>query len=1280
MSRTPKALKLATLLLLFASGVSILPVSLPGIVQPVQAQTTEAQKAEAERLLNLCGGDDSIDAEKGIQLCQQAVAAYQQLKDPVIEGFAKIYLGLFHLKLRNFDQAIVEFQSALELGRKTGERRLEALALNSLGLAYYGQGKSQQAREYFQQALPLARELKDSQFEENIQQALSQIEQQEIQQLQTSQLPIEQSQQLPEKIEPEKLLNLCREHLSQNLAGAAIQSCQQAIVAYQQIGDRSGEAKATVNLGIAYDLANQSEQAVTTWKSALELAKLAGDRQVEAIALYALGGMYGVQGKSQQATEFLQQALTVAREINDSELEEAIQKNLLQSPEKAEAERLFYEGDQQFRANQVSEALRSFETALKLYREIGDNKGEAHTLGNMGNAYFSQGEHQKAIEFYQQSLTISQKIRDRDGEAIALNNLAFAFSFLEKYPEAIEYYQQSLSIAKEIKNRELVVYALTNLASTYTSLGQYQEMIYFYQQSLSIAREIKDKKMEVTILGFLEYGLRFLRKYEKAIEYSQQSLSIAREIEDRYQEVRALNNLALAYNFLGQYQKAIEFNKQSLDLATAISSESGEAVALDTKGSIYVSLGQYKKAIESHKQSIDLAKEARDEETQANALGNLGSSYFLLGDWEKALEYQKQSLALSRKNRDRKGEAVSLQNQGKAYLFLGQYQKAIENFQQSLTITRKIGDRAGEGIILQSLGVAYFFSDQFQKAIEFFQQSLDPIREVDDRATEVKSLDGIGFTSLFLKQYPQAESVLFRAIEIQETLRQNLTDSDQVSLFEIQKNSYVLLQHTLVEQNKTNQALEISERGRARAFVELLALRQSENSNQPLTIQPPTIKQIQQIARDQKATLVEYSLAGETIYIWVIKPTGEVKFHPVDLSNLDTPLENLTNETLRELISQADSSNQNSRQANEPITRSDSQSAAYAPGDWVTLKDDAERGFQEPWQVVQFDEAQNMLTLTHPTFAEGTPPRPRSTRDVLKKEKSYRANYKNLQKLHQLLIDPIADLLPKNPDERVIFIPHHVLFFVPFAALQDSQGTYLIDKHTILTAPAIQVLELTRQQKNARFRDNAGQALVVGNPTMPTIPLIDPPTPLASLPGAEEEAKEVAQLLDTQPILGKEATKARIVSQMEKASIIHLATHGLLNDIKQLGTPGAIALAPTDEKSDPYNGFLTSGEIFTMKLNADLVVLSACNTGQGNITGDGVIGLSRSFMKAGVPSIVVSLWKVSDEATAKLMTDFYQNQKTTNKAQALRNAMLATKEQYPQPGQWAAFTLMGEAE
>ncbi|MGB7445027.1 MAG: CHAT domain-containing protein [Coleofasciculaceae cyanobacterium] len=286
-----------------------------------------------------------------------------------------------------------------------------------------------------------------------------------------------------------------------------------------------------------------------------------------------------------------------------------------------------------------------------------------------------------------------------------------------------------------------------------------------------------------------------------------------------------------------------------------------------------------------------------------------------------------------------------------------------------------------------------------------------------------------------------------------------------------------------------------------------------------------------------------------------------------------------------------------------------------------------------------------------------------------------------LRQLDRYLIEPITNLLPTNPDTSVIFIPHALLFLVPFPALQDQTGKFLIEKHTIVTSPSIQVLELTRQQKEKieskkwKVKENSRAALVVGNPTMPTIPLTD--KILEPLPGSEAEAKAIAPLLNTQAIIGNQATKVSLLEKMPKAQLIHLATHGLLDDIKQLGIPGAIALAP----SEGDNGFLTAGEILEMKLNAELVVLSACSSGQGKITSDGVIGLSRCLFAAGVPSVIVSLWSVGDDSTEFLMTKFYQNLKSgTNKAQALRQAILTTMEDYSDnPYSWAAFTLIGEA-
>lgn len=284
-----------------------------------------------------------------------------------------------------------------------------------------------------------------------------------------------------------------------------------------------------------------------------------------------------------------------------------------------------------------------------------------------------------------------------------------------------------------------------------------------------------------------------------------------------------------------------------------------------------------------------------------------------------------------------------------------------------------------------------------------------------------------------------------------------------------------------------------------------------------------------------------------------------------------------------------------------------------------------------------------------------------------------------LKELHEYLIEPISDLLPKDPQERVTFIPQDSLLLVPFPALQDGNGTYLVEKHTLMTSPSIQVLDLTRQNRdrnqNQGSRDN--QPLVVGNPTMPEIELDGGKirVQLEDLPGAELEAEAIADLLNTEPLIGHQATKPAVVSKMQATSTIHLATHGLLND--RGGFLSSLALAPTTGD----RGFLTAKEIAQLSLNAELAVLSACDTGLGTINGDGVIGLSRAFVSAGAEGVLVSLWAIPDQPTVMVMTNFYQQmQQGEDKASALRQAMLLTQQKFPEPRNWAAFTLIGMSE
>ena len=244
--------------------------------------------------------------------------------------------------------------------------------------------------------------------------------------------------------------------------------------------------------------------------------------------------------------------------------------------------------------------------------------------------------------------------------------------------------------------------------------------------------------------------------------------------------------------------------------------------------------------------------------------------------------------------------------------------------------------------------------------------------------------------------------------------------------------------------------------------------------------------------------------------------------------------------------------------------------------------------------------------------------------------------------------------------------------------MRDEEGKYLIDKHTILSSPSIQVLDLTQKRKT-RLTGTTGEPLIVGNPEMPLISLVpgeEPDHQLEPLPGSEIEAKAIAQMQGVQPLIGKEATETTVVEKMPQAKLIHFATHGLL-DGYQGNIPGLIAFTK-DGKND---GLLNAVDIYNMKLQADLVVLSACNTGLGEITSDGVIGLSRAFFNAGVPSLLVSLWNLPDNSTAPLMTEFYKNLQTTpDKAQALRQAMLTRKEVDPDPVNWAGFMLLGQAE
>ena len=976
---------------------------------------------------------------------------------------------------------------------------------------------------------------------------------------------------------------------------------------------------------------------------------------------------------------------------------------------KAEADRLFEQGRQQLSAEEPDAALQSWQQALTIYQEIGDRLGEAASLGSLGNIYNSLGEYEKAIDYFEQSLPIFQQLDNRQGEASSLNNLGLAYQNLGEYEKAIDYFEQSLPIFQQLGSYQEEANSLKYLGNVYLNLKKYNEAIDYYEQSLAIAQRIEERSIEATNLFSLGVAYQELGDYTKALDYYnkclqtvieidkvgswrllivnvigefhlnlsqysdaleayQQAWAIAKEIDDRLEQGNSLNNIGRVYQFLDRYPEALESYQQALDVFRDLGERKWEGGVLGNLGGLYRLLGQYTQALDSYKQALEIYRSLGARWEENSIFINIGNIYDELGQYSQALEYYQQALEISKDLDDRFQEALVLMNRGITYNNKGQYLQALESLEQSLTIFKQIGRRREEGAALNSLGNAHRFLGQHSQALDIFKQALDIAISIDNRGLEGTILNNIGMTFLQANQFLEAENNLEDAIKVLESLRYELSNEQKVSIFDRQSNTYLLLQQVLIAQNKTDKALEISERGRARALVDLLRPGSSTGSETPPPLEYPSLAQIQQIARQQNATLVEYSIVfNEQLYIYVVQPTGEIEFRAVDLPE-DISLAELVDNG-RTCIIQDQCRGDGDL---TPLNVGD-----LTVGDLVKFNDDQ---FEEPWQVVEVDVRQGTLKVKLEGF-EGEPIE-RSITDVAAIVNAF--NRPRLQQLHQLLIQPIADLLPDDENERVIFIPHQQLFLVPFPALQDEAGNYLIEKHTILSAPSIQMLALTRQARRGDGETGGrGEVLVVGNPTMPSIwnPETEETERLSNLPDAESEAVAIANLFNTQPFIKGDATESAVTQQMPTARLIHLATHGLLHYgiLEETGVrdfPGAIALAPDNGE----DGFLTSAELQEMELQAELVVLSACKTGQGDITSDGVIGLSRSLVAAGVPSLIVSLWSVEDDTTAELMIRFYQNlDGTDDKAQALRQAMLDTMAEHPNPRNWAAFTLIGEA-
>jgi CHAT domain-containing protein len=703
----------------------------------------------------------------------------------------------------------------------------------------------------------------------------------------------------------------------------------------------------------------------------------------------------------------------------------------------------------------------------------------------------------------------------------------------------------------------------------------------------------------------------------------------------------------VGFNYLinQKYLQAVENLEQSLKISENQKSDDSipqeraliiQERVLNSLSTAYAILGEFEKLKQTEEKHLKIAEQLHDPSAATIALFRLGSAYWQLGDYGKAESYLQQALVRSQYNapasRGFVFSALGLNN-----ISLGKAKEAIAYFEQALEIAKQFQDPELEMASIEGLGLAYIVREDYNQAIKVLEKSRVLAQQnqgLVDISAQANALNNLGYAFFRSGDLTKAEVILRESVKLWESQRAkiasqdiNKADSYKISTFELQALTYGTLQNVLRLKKQPEAALEVAEQGRARAFIELLSQRLASEAVKQEIPAPASISKIREIAKAHNATLIEYSLIDD-------RPQFAIpgKEQPTKL------LIWVVKPTGEVFLRQVDLKQEFPKISLKDLIASTRQSMGVS-------------GRGSSIEIVRVDEP---------------------------------SQQEKLQQLYQILIEPIAKdkLLPQEQEGKIIFIPQGSLFLVPFPALRDANGKFLIENYTVAIAPSIQTLSLTAQQRQRISKASPGNALVLGNPTMPrvTIKLGDSPQQLPKLPGAEQEANEIAKLFKTKAFIGNKAKKSAILPLLSKAGIIHLATHGLLDDFKGLGVPGAIALAPSGN-GQLNDGLLTANEILDLKLNAELVVLSACDTGRGRITGDGVIGLSRSLITAGVPSVIVSLWSVPDAPTAELMTEFYRNWLSgkLDKAQALRQAMLKTMENHPNPKDWAAFTLIGEA-
>ena len=794
--------------------------------------------------------------------------------------------------------------------------------------------------------------------------------------------------------------------------------------------------------------------------------------------------------------------------------------------------------------------------------------------------------------------------------------------------------------------------------------------------------------IKISTLVNVGMGYHYTGDSVKAQQNLKMSLKLSKKLRgvDKMIMAGVYYSHGIFYRDTGEYKKGLDFFQRQLQISKGMhdkNKENQEMVAYSGLGSIYCNIGQYEKARKNIERSLRISEKLNHTAKTAINYHDLANVYAELDKNEQALEYYKKCLKIATDVDSVVAKDLAYSSLGRLYRKMGNLEEAAKYHESSLNISKDLSDLRGEGVTLLNLGNVYVGRGEFKKSIEYLEKALKISKECNDVEGEMLANHNLGSKHQLIGQHDTQCRYLCQSISISDKIREDFKKQDQSNL-KISKLghsflSHILLMKGLLSLGHIKKALLVLDVGRSKSLFDLLRLSSTKISESPSQGQfSKWIEQIPSIIgkpekdshsdisdnvcrslKDTTVLVYGFDNLSNTLFIWVLTQQGTFYKH---FSNSKGKIS--LKKCLEEKISKMRPKSENNRSAlkledKRDALREGNAEMLYKLPEQFKNKPIPEAGQTSTQFASKVPQGNSGKTNAegpsrNPTGAANQPSTPRQ------------ALHSGV--LYQALIGHVEDQIRGS---KLIIVPAHSMFLLPFSALVDHEGKYLCDRYSIQITPALHTLNFSLSVPMKKL----GPALAVGNPCVGKVRFQGQVVDVSSLPGAADEAAECAKFFHAQPFVEKEATKKKVIERLRSAGVVHIAAHGTMNYGEIFLAPDPTAPKPPQEK----HYLLMPEDITKCSLSARLVVLSCCHSGRGEVSSEGVAGTARAFLGAGARAVLVALWQLPDGKTRVFMKRFYENISTgLSVCVALQQAMITFKEQDDDVEAWAPFQIFGE--